>query len=104
MCLLLSYFNYYNTTNASRILKTNQDGYIDTPYYTNTFDNSVSFATDKKKERFDVIIVKNINGKYHLIDYGYSTIYVWQNRILNFLSFMIVAIISYLYFKFVNKK
>ena len=68
------------------------------------FDNSVSFATEKKKERFDVIIVKNIDGKYHLMDYGYSTIYNLQNRILNFLSIMIVAIISYLYFKFLNKK
>jgi hypothetical protein len=67
-------------------------------------ENSVGYARQKKKERFDVIIVKNINGKYHLMDYEYSTIYTWQNRILNFLSIMLVAIISYLYFKFFHQK
>lgn len=66
---------------------------------------SFEFATQRKTEnRNDVIVVKNVNGKYHLMNFGYSTIYVWQNRILNFLAIMLVAIISYLYFKFVHKK
>ena len=48
-------FNYYNTTNASRILKTNQDGYIDTPYYTNSFDNSVSFIELQEDQKIILV-------------------------------------------------
>ena len=66
---------------------------------------SLNFARQKKtKDRNDVVVVKNVDGKYHLLNFGYSTIYMWQNRILNILSIMLVAIISYLYYKFVHKK
>ena len=69
------------------------------------YDNSVGFAKGKKRSRkYDVIIVKKSENKYQLMDFGYSTIYVWQNRILNFLSIMLVGIISYLYYKFIHKK
>ena len=69
------------------------------------YEESVAFAKEKKRNsNLDVIIVKRNDSKYQLMDFGYSTVYKWQNRILNFLSIMIVAIISYLYFKFVNKK
>lgn len=73
-----------------------------------TFDShkeSLDFADRKKtKERCDVVVVKNVDGKYHLTDFGYSKVYVWQNRILNFLSVMLIAIISYLYYIFIHQK
>jgi hypothetical protein len=71
----------------------------------NSENEAFEFARRKKKKGLhDVIVVKNIDGKYHLLDFGYSTIFIWQNRILNFLSFMLIAIISYLYYKFVHNK
>ena len=71
----------------------------------NNIEDAIGFAKDKNKNGYyDVIIVKKSGKKYQLVDYGYSTIYKWQNRIFNLLSIMLVAIISYLYFKFVHKK
>jgi hypothetical protein len=68
-------------------------------------EESIQFANRKQKsDRCDVVIVKSINGKYHLTDFGYSKVYVWQNRIFNLLSVMLIAIISYLYYKFFTKK
>jgi hypothetical protein len=68
------------------------------------YGSAIRFAQEKKQiGRKEVILLRKVGSKFELMDFGYSKIYSIQNKVLNILAITIIAIICYLYYKYLKQ-
>lgn len=68
------------------------------------YGSAIRYAQEQKQlQRKDVIVLKKVGTRYQLLKFGYSRVYSIQNKVLNFIAVMIVAIICYLYYKYLKQ-
>jgi hypothetical protein len=68
------------------------------------YGSAVGFAQEQKQlHRKEVIVLKKVGTRYQLLKFGYSRVYSIQNKVLNILAITIIAIICYLYYKYLKQ-
>ena len=71
----------------------------------NDYEEAKEIATNQYlKKKNDVLIVKKNENGYEIQNFGYFKTYKFLNNLFLILSFMLLLLISYLYYKFLNLK